>query len=64
MESAIIFILASIYRVRAGSICLCAGNQLLGPLSDEEKAKIRIETTIETAIEAVKILHEWDQKEQ
>jgi uridine phosphorylase len=60
MESAAIFILASIYRVRAGSICLCAGNQLLGPLSDEEREKITVDTTIKAAIEAVKVLGSWD----
>lgn len=56
METAGIFIAASTLKVRAGSICLAAGNQLLPPLSPEERARITVDDTIRVAIEAVKIL--------
>lgn len=61
MESASIFVLSSIYNLRAGSICLCAGNQFLD-IRKEEKEKITVDTTINVAIEAVKVLAENDSR--
>ncbi|MEW6228067.1 MAG: uridine phosphorylase [Bacillota bacterium] len=60
MECAGIFIASSTLRVRAGGVCLAAGNQFLPPLSEEERAKITVDDTIRVAIEAVKALARMD----
>jgi uridine phosphorylase len=56
MECAGIFIAASILGVRAGAICLVAGNRMFPPTFEEERTKISIEDTIRIAIDAVKLL--------
>lgn len=56
METSIIYTLASIYGLRAGSVCAVFANRVedkFGVLGEED--------AIKTAIEAVKILYEWDE---
>lgn len=60
MECAGIFIAASALGVRAGGVCLIAGNRLLAPLSQEERQKITEDDTIKVAIEGVKLLAKGD----
>jgi len=56
MESSIIFTLASLYGLRAGSVCAVFANRI------EDRFEIVGEDdAIKTAIEAVKILYEWDE---
>lgn len=62
MECAGIFIASSTLKVRAGGVCLAAGNQFLPPLSEEERAKITVDDTIRVAIEAVKALARMDRE--
>ena len=56
MECAGIFIAASTLGVRAGGICLVAGNRMFPPTFEEERAKSSMEDTIRVAIDAVKLL--------
>jgi uridine phosphorylase len=60
MESAAIFILASLHRKRAGGVMMmvAAGEGL--PETEEEKALFHGDRAIRTAIEAIKILIEKD----
>ena len=62
MESAAIFILSSIYRVRAGGVMMMvtAGEGL--PDTEEEKDLFHGDRAIRTAIEALRILIEMDRK--
>lgn len=56
METSVIFTLASMYGLRAGSVCAVFANRVedkFGVLGEED--------AIKTAIEAVKILYEWDE---
>jgi uridine phosphorylase len=56
MESSIIFTLASIYGLRAGSVCAVFANRI-----EDKFGIVGEEDAIKTAIEAVKILYEWDE---
>jgi uridine phosphorylase len=62
MESATLFVLASILRVRAGSICLTASNKWMGiRLKEGKESKTAMDDMIESALEAVQILNTQDQ---
>jgi len=55
MEASVIFTLASIYGLRAGAVCAVFANRVedtFGLKGEEEVSRF--------AVEAVKILHEWD----
>ena len=56
MEASVIFVLSSIYGVRAGSICAAIANRE----TDEFSPGVGIDDAIKVANEAVKILYEWD----
>ena len=56
MESSVIFTLASIYGLRAGSVCAVFANRI-----EDRFGIVGEEDAIKTAIEAVKILYEWDE---
>jgi uridine phosphorylase len=61
MEAATLFTVCSVLRKRAGGVMLVSGNQELPPLSPEERKELGdVNRAIRTAIEAVKILIEWD----
>ncbi|MEM1565708.1 MAG: nucleoside phosphorylase [Candidatus Bathyarchaeia archaeon] len=60
METATLFTLANIYGLRAGAVCAVYANRCTGkfkPGAGEEDA-------IKVANEAVKILHEWDERKK
>jgi uridine phosphorylase len=61
MESAAIFILSSIHRVRAGGVMMMVGAGEGLPETEEGKALFHGDRAIRTAIEALKILIERDQ---
>jgi uridine phosphorylase len=65
MEAAVIFVLASIKRKRAGCIIKCGGNPVIAE-ADEGKNPIASvyskEEAIEVAINCIRILSEWDKK--
>jgi uridine phosphorylase len=56
METATLYTLASLYGLRAGSICAVYANRCTNELKPGEGEK----NAIKTANEAVKILNEWD----
>lgn len=56
METATLYTLASLYGLRAGSVCAVVANRLTGELGDNGAE----ETAIRIANDAVKILSEWD----
>ncbi|MGB9959305.1 MAG: nucleoside phosphorylase [Candidatus Bathyarchaeales archaeon] len=58
METATLYTLASLRGLRAGSVCAVYANRC----TDEFKPGEGEENAIKTANEAVKILHEWDNK--
>jgi uridine phosphorylase len=61
MEAAVIFVVSSVPKKRAGGIMLMAANQELPPLPPEEQAKpLDLDPPIRTAIDAVKILIQKD----
>lgn len=60
MESSTIFTLASIYGARAGTVCAVVANRI----TNEFYPGKGIEFAIKTANEAVKILHEWDERKK
>jgi uridine phosphorylase len=60
METATLFTLASLYGVRAGSICAVYANRC----RNEFKSGVGEENAIKVANEAAKILHEWDAKKR
>jgi uridine phosphorylase len=60
METATLYTLASLFGLRAASICAVCANRC----ANELKPGAGEETAIKIANEAVKILHEWDMKKQ
>jgi len=60
MESAVLFILCSIYRKRAGGVMLIMGNQETDDLEVRKGIVEKLDDLIATAIEAVKILIQKD----
>jgi uridine phosphorylase len=56
METATLYTLASLYGLRAGSICAVYANRC----TNEFKEGAGEENAIKIANEAIKILHEWD----
>lgn len=57
MESSLIFTLASIYGARAGCICTVVANRV----TDELVVDAGVEEASKAALEAVRILAEWDE---
>jgi uridine phosphorylase len=55
MEAATIFTMLGLYGLRGGSICAAIGNRVTGKM-----VKTGVETAIDVANEAVKILQTWD----
>ena len=64
MESATLFIVSSIRRVRAGSILLVVANQTRRKLGLPDSQVHDTEAAIKAAVEAIKLLIERDQKKQ
>ena len=62
MESAVIFILSSIHRVRAGGVMMMVATGEGLPDTEEEKNLFHGDRAIKTAIEALRILIEKDKK--
>jgi uridine phosphorylase len=60
METATLFTLASLYRLRAGSVCAVYANRC----RNEFKSGAGEENAIKVANEAAKILYEWDAKKR
>ena len=60
METATLYTLASLYGLRAGSICTVYANRC----RNEFKPGAGEENVIKVANEAIKILHEWDAKKR
>jgi uridine phosphorylase len=60
MEAATLFTLASLYGLRAGSVCAVYANRC----TNEFKPEAGEENAIKIANEAAKILHEWDEKKR
>jgi uridine phosphorylase len=60
METATLYTLASLYGLRAGSICAVYANRC----KDEFKPEAGEEKAIKIANEATKILYEWDKKKR
>ena len=60
METATLFTLASLYGLRAGSICAVYANRCTGEFKPGEGE----EDAIKIANEATKILYEWDQRKR
>jgi uridine phosphorylase len=60
MESAVIFILSSIHRVRAGGVMMMVATGEGLPDTEEEKDLFHGDRAIKTAIEALRILIEKD----
>jgi uridine phosphorylase len=60
METATMYTLASLYGLRAGSICAVYANRC----TDEFKPEAGEETAIKVANEAAKILYEWDKEKR
>ena len=60
METATLYTLASLYGLRAGSICTVYANRC----RNEFKPRAGEENAIKIANEAIKILHEWDAKKR
>ncbi|MEM1588795.1 MAG: nucleoside phosphorylase [Candidatus Bathyarchaeia archaeon] len=58
MEAATLFTLASLYGLRAGAVCAVYANRYTGEFKPGEGE----ENAIKVANEAVKILHEWDER--
>lgn len=57
MEAAALFIVSQVLRMRAGTVCLAAGNQLTGSFYESPEAyREGVDTMIGCAIEAVKVL--------
>jgi uridine phosphorylase len=59
METATLYTLANLYGLRAGAVCAVYANRC----TEEFKPGEGEENAIKVANEAVKILHEWDEKE-
>jgi len=60
METATLYTLASLYGLRAGSICAVYANRC----TNEFKPKAGEDNAIKIANEATRILHEWDTKKR
>jgi uridine phosphorylase len=60
MESATLFVLSSLFGLRAGTVCAVYANRI----TNEFKPGAGEENCIKVANEAVKILYEWDQTRQ
>jgi uridine phosphorylase len=60
MECATLFVLSSLFGLRAGAICAVYANRV----TNEFKPGAGEESCIKVANEAVKILNEWDQKKK
>lgn len=61
MEAAALFVVGQVLRVRTGTICLAAGNQLTNSFYEDRDAyHAGVDTMIGCAIEAVKILAQQD----
>ena len=60
METATLYTLASLYGLRAGSICAVYANRC----TDEFKPEAGEENALKIANEATKILYEWDKKKR
>lgn len=58
MEASVIFVLASIYGLRAGAVCAAVANRE----TEEFVAGAGIEDAVKVANEAVRILHEWNEE--
>lgn len=58
MEAATIFVLASIYRLRAGAVCAAIANRE----TEEFIVDAGVDDAIRVANEAVRILSKWDEK--
>jgi len=58
MEASVIFVLASIYGLRAGAVCAVVANRE----TEEFVAGAGVENAVKVANEAVKILYEWDEE--
>ena len=58
MEAATLFALANLHNLRSGTICAVYANRI----KDEFKPGMGEQECIKAANEAVKILHEWDEK--
>jgi uridine phosphorylase len=58
METATLYTLASLYRLRAGSICAVYANRC----TNKFKPRAGEENAIKIANEATRILHEWDKQ--
>jgi uridine phosphorylase len=66
MEAAVIFIISSIHRKRAGGVMLMAGSEDTQPQTEEARAEFArlfdVDRVIRTAIEGLKVLIEADRK--
>ena len=60
METATLFTLASLYGLRAGSVCAVYANRC----RNEFKSGAGEENTIKVANEAARILYDWDAKKR
>lgn len=60
METATLYTLANLYGLRAGAVCAVYANRCTGEFKPGEGE----ENAIKVANEAVKILHEWDEKKK
>ncbi|MEM2676022.1 MAG: nucleoside phosphorylase [Candidatus Bathyarchaeia archaeon] len=60
METATLYTLANLYGLRAGTVCAVYANRCTGEFKPGEGE----ENAIKVANEAVKILHEWDEKKK
>jgi uridine phosphorylase len=60
METATLYTLANLYGLRAGAVCAVYANRC----TEEFKPGEGEENAIKVANEAVKILHEWDEKKK
>ncbi|MCL4460007.1 MAG: uridine phosphorylase [Chloroflexi bacterium] len=57
MEAGTILTLSNLFDLRAGAVCAVVANRITDKL-----AYVGVDRCIAVAVEAVKILHEWDQK--
>ena len=66
MEAAVIFIISSIHRKRAGGVMLMAGSEDTQPQTEAEQAEFArlfdVDRVIRTAVEGLKVLIEADRK--
>ncbi len=60
MECATLFVLSSLFGLRAGAVCAVYANRI----TNEFKPGAGEENCIKVANEAVKILNDWDQTKQ